>query len=43
MTNTYKLSDLCKIYNGNSISDKKKSDYLNSIDGIPYISTKDIN
>ncbi len=39
-----KLSDIGKIYNGNSINAKvKKEKYTNLTDGLPYIATKDVN
>ena len=38
-----KISELCKIYSGNSINEKiKKEKYTNDNNGIEYISTKDI-
>lgn len=37
-----KLKYVCKMYNGNSISDSEKDDYT-TVTEIPYIATKDIN
>lgn len=38
-----RLSDLCDLYTGNSISESvKKSKYMKEIDGYPYIATKDV-
>lgn len=39
-----KLSEIGKIFNGNSINEQvKKNKYLNLSDGLPYIATKDIS
>lgn len=39
-----KLSDVGKIYNGNSINEKVKKDkYIDLDDGLPYIATKDVS
>lgn len=39
-----KLSDVGKVYNGNSINEKVKKDkYIDLDDGFPYIATKDVS
>lgn len=38
-----KLKYIAKIYNGNSISDDKKDNFINEENSLPYISTKDID
>ncbi|MFM7468124.1 MAG: restriction endonuclease subunit S, partial [Vampirovibrionales bacterium] len=38
-----KLKNLAELYTGNSISDGEKKNYSNSINAIPYVSTKDID
>ena len=38
-----KIKNICNLYVGNSIKDNEKQNYQDSVNAIPYISTKDIN
>ena len=38
-----RLKDVAILYTGNSIKDEEKQDYMDSVDAIPYIATKDVD
>lgn len=38
-----RLKDICTLYTGNSIKDEEKQNYMDPVNAIPYIATKDID